>query len=373
MNSMYIHIPFCVQKCFYCDFPSFAGKQNLYADYTNTLVLELIEKAPLFQGEKIKTIFFGGGTPTILPVPFLQTIMDTIFSHYNISPDAEITIEANPGTLSISVLKALYQMGFCRLSIGLQAWQDVLLQKLGRIHNLSMFLKNYHHAREVGFENINIDIMFSLPEQTQAQWEQTLYQVAALQPEHLSAYSLMIEEGTPFFQLFQENKLLLPEEEQDRKMYYATKDILAAHGYHQYEISNFSKKGYECRHNKVYWQTKHYLGFGLGAHSYYQTKRFHNPYDIETYLASEGKRLAEDVESLTITELQSEFMFMGLRMTEGVSAAVFKKRFGVSLQSVYGKQIEMLLKQNLLQQKQDRYFLTAQGIDLSNTVFCYFL
>ena len=196
MNSMYIHIPFCVQKCFYCDFPSFAGKQNLYADYTNTLVLELIEKAPLFQGEKIKTIFFGGGTPTILPVPFLQTIMDTIFSHYNISPDAEITIEANPGTLSISVLKALYQMGFCRLSIGLQAWQDVLLQKLGRIHNLSMFLKNYHHAREVGFENINIDIMFSLPEQTQAQWEQTLYQVAALQPEHLSAYSLMIEEGT---------------------------------------------------------------------------------------------------------------------------------------------------------------------------------
>ncbi len=373
MHSIYIHIPFCIKKCFYCDFLSFAGKQALYANYTDALILELQKKAPLFQGECLKTIFFGGGTPTILPIPLLQNIMNAIFKYYTVSPHAEITIEANPGTLSPPVLKALYQMGFQRLSIGLQAWQDILLQKLGRVHTLSMFLENYYHAREVGFKNINIDIMFSLPEQTQAQWEQTLYEVAALQPEHISAYSLIIEEGTPFFELFQKNKLILPEEEQDRKMYYMTKEILATHGYDPYEISNFSKKDYECRHNKVYWQTKHYLGFGLGAHSYYQNKRFHNPYDIKKYIASKGKILAEDVENLTMTELQSEFMFMGLRMTEGVSATTFKKRFGVSLQSVYGKQIEILLKQNLLQQKQDHYFLTERGIDLSNTVFCYFL
>lgn len=366
---MYIHIPFCIQKCFYCDFPSFAGKQALYADYTNALILELQKKAPLFQGESLKTIFFGGGTPTILPISLLQNIMDTIFKYYTVSPHAEITIEANPGTLSLSVLKALYQMGFQRLSIGLQAWQDILLQKLGRVHTLSMFLKNYYHAREVGFKNINIDIMFSLPEQTQAQWEQTLSEVAALQPEHISAYSLIIEEGTPFFELFQKNKLVLPDEEQDRKMYYTTKEILASYSYIPYEISNFSKKGYECQHNRVYWQTKHYLGFGLGAHSYYKNKRFHNSYDINQYFA--GK--IEDVEHLTTATLQSEFMFMGLRMMEGISAKVFQKRFGVSLQSIYGEQIKILLKQNLLQQEQDRYFLTERGIDLSNTVFCYFL
>lgn len=375
MNSLYIHIPFCIQKCLYCDFTSFANKEYLYADYTDVLIAELIQKATLCHNEIIQTIFFGGGTPTILPISFLQKIMDTIFHYYTVSSNAEITIEANPGTLSNSVLSALHAMGFCRISIGLQAWQNELLQKLGRIHNRTTFLKNYDNARKAGFENINIDIMFSLPEQTYSQWQQTLYSVLYLQPEHISAYSLIIEEGTPFYHLYEQNKLLLPEEQTDRAMYHLTQQLLTQYGYHQYEISNFCKKGYESRHNKVYWQTKHYLGFGLAAHSYYKNKRFHNTYDMKKYIQSKGNTalLTEDIEHLTKTQLQSEFMFMGLRMTKGVSEYTFQKRFGVSMDSVYGKQLSSLTKQKLLQKQQGHYYLTNKGIDLSNTVFCSFI
>ena len=375
MNSLYIHIPFCIQKCLYCDFTSFANKEYLYSDYTNVLIKELIQKAPLCHNEVIQTIFLGGGTPTILPICFLQKIMDTIFQYYTVSNNAEITIEANPGTLSSTVLSALYTMGFRRISIGLQSWQNELLQKLGRIHNRTTFLKNYDNARKAGFKNINIDIMFSLPEQTYSQWQQTLYSILYLQPEHISAYSLIIEEGTPFYHFYEQNKLLLPEEQTDRAMYHLTQELLAQYGYHQYEISNFCKQGYESRHNKVYWQTKQYLGFGLGAHSYYKNKRFHNTYNIQKYIQSKGNAnlLTEDIEHLTTAQLQSEFMFMGLRMTKGISEYTFQKRFGVSIDSVYGKQLSLLTEQKLLQKKKQRYYLTNRGIDLSNTVFCAFI
>ncbi len=375
MNSLYIHIPFCRQKCLYCDFISFANKQELYESYTEALLSEIIKKSDLCQNQSIQTIFFGGGTPTILPTVLLQKIMHTLFHYYTISNDAEITIEANPGTISLNCLHDLRSMGFNRISIGFQAWQNELLQKLGRIHDRRTFLENYDNARKAGFDNINVDIMFSLPEQSYSQWQQTLYSIAYLQPEHISAYSLIIEESTPFFKLFEQNQLLLPVEQVDRAMYYMAQQVLSKYGYHQYEISNFAQKGYESRHNKVYWQTRHYLGFGLGAHSYYHNQRFHNTYDMQKYIQSKGNQamLTEDVEKLTIEQMQSEFMFMGLRMIEGVCVETFQKRFGVSILDAYGEQINKLIKQNLLQYQNKHYFLTNRGIDLSNTVFCEFV
>jgi len=375
MSSLYIHIPFCIQKCLYCDFVSFAGKQYLYSDYTEALLSEIIKKSDICHNDVIQTIFFGGGTPTILPITLLEKILNTIFQYYTVSPHAEITIEANPGTLSFSILHSLRSMGFQRISIGLQSWQNELLHSIGRIHNRTTFLQNFYHARKAGFENINVDIMFCLPNQTYSQWQETLYSIVHLQPEHISAYSLILEQSTPLFTLFEQNKITLPDEILDRAMYHTAQNILSQYGYEQYEISNFSKKGYQSRHNKVYWQTRQYLGFGLGAHSFWQNTRFHNTYDIKKYIQSKGiiHLLTEDVEHLTISQQQSEFMFMGLRMTEGISAIDFQKRFSVSLDSVYGKQIHFLMEQNLIQQKQHRYFLTHRGIDLSNTVFCEFL
>ncbi len=315
MSSLYIHIPFCIQKCLYCDFVSFAGKQYLYSDYTEALLSEIIKKSDICHNDVIQTIFFGGGTPTILPITLLEKILNTIFQYYTVSPHAEITIEANPGTLSFSILNSLRSIGFQRISIGLQSWQNELLQSIGRIHNRTTFLQNFYHARKAGFENINVDIMFCLPNQTYSQWQETLYSIVHLQPEHISAYSLILEQSTPLFTLFEQNKIKLPDEILDRAMYHTAQNILSQYGYEQYEISNFSKKGYQSRHNKV----------------------------------------------------------MGLRMTEGISAIDFQKRFSVSLDSVYGKQIHFLMEQNLIQQKQHRYFLTHRGIDLSNTVFCEFL
>lgn len=372
MGSIYIHIPFCRQKCLYCDFHSFAVSPSVYEDYTNALLSEIKNKQHLYQKETIQTIFFGGGTPSILPTFLLQKIMTALYQYYTVSKNAEITIEANPGTLSLSTLYDFKKIGFNRISIGLQCWQDELLARIGRIHNRNMFLENYYNARKAGFQNINIDMMFSLPDQTFSQWQQSLYSILALQPEHISVYSLIIEPDTPFFELYQQNKISLPEEETDRAMYHFAQKLLCENGYQQYEISNFAKKGYECQHNKVYWQIKHYLGFGLGAHSFLENKRFHNTYNLKKYLSSENTEML-DLESLTVSQLQSEFMFMGLRMMEGISDTEFQKRFGISLCSVYGKQITDLINKNLIEKKQNHYVLSRRGIDLSNTVFCEFL
>ena len=375
MPGLYIHIPFCRQKCLYCDFPSFAGKENLYSDYTQSLIAEIQKKSFLCQNKIIDTIFFGGGTPTVLPTSFLEKMINTIFQYYTVSKTAEITIEANPGTLCKAVLSALHTMGFNRISIGLQSWQDTLLKDIGRIHNRSVFLKNFYSARKAGFANINIDLMFALPNQTFCQWQETLYSIIALQPEHISAYSLIIEEETPFFHLWKQNRLSLPDEALDRAMYHFTKELLEKNHYHQYEISNFSKKGFESRHNQIYWKILPYIGFGLGAHSFWENKRFYNTYQIAKYIQAQGDSsvLIEEIEHLTPTQLQSEFMFMGLRMTEGISSMDFQKRFHIPLACVYQKQLSALIKQNLLQKQNDRYFLTSRGMDLSNTVFCQFL
>ncbi len=373
--SIYIHIPFCKQKCLYCDFLSFSNSQDVWETYIEILKSELIQKATFFREYKIKTIFWGGGTPTILPPKLIQSIMSTLYHYYNISNSCEITIESNPGTLNLPFLKDLKQMGFNRLSMGVQAWQNFLLKKLGRIHTIEEFLNNYHAARSAGFKNINVDLMFALPEQNLTHWVETLENIILLQPEHISAYSLIVEPGTPFHELYNQKKIILPDEALDREMYAITNNTLSSHGYYRYEISNFSKKGKESLHNQTYWKTQEYIGFGLGAHSYINGTRFHNTYDMKKYLASKHdfSLQTEESEILTTTQQYEEFMFMGLRMTEGVSEQEFFHRFGTQIKDIYGNILKELIQQNLIQKNKQSYSLTLRGIDISNYVFEKFL
>lgn len=369
--SLYIHIPFCVRKCLYCDFPSFSGMESIFDDYVRMLCREIDETYSDYRGMEVKSIFIGGGTPSVLPPALLGRISDKIFSRFDVDSKAEITIETNPGTLDAKKLAEMKSMYFNRLSMGLQAWQDRLLKKLGRIHTADEFETNFLQARDAGFKNINVDLMFALPAQSLDDWQETLEKVMKLRPEHISAYSLIIEEGTPFFDMFDRGELKETDEDTDRKMYYLAKEMLFDKGYKQYEISNFAKEGFECYHNKVYWRTEEYQGFGLGAHSYADGVRFHNTYDMKEYLRGEGLRL--DKEFLSLQEKQEEFMFMGLRMNEGVSEAEFLRRFGESMDSVYGDEIKELISEELLVKKDGRLSLTDRGVDISNSVFEKFI
>lgn len=369
--SLYIHIPFCVRKCLYCDFPSFSGMESIFDDYVRMLCREIDETYSDYRGMEVKSIFVGGGTPSVLPPALLGRISDKIFSRFDVDSKAEITIETNPGTLDAKKLAEMKSMYFNRLSMGLQAWQDRLLKKLGRIHTADEFETNFLQARDAGFKNINVDLMFALPAQSLDDWQETLEKVMKLRPEHISAYSLIIEEGTPFFDMFDRGELKETDEETDRKMYYLAKEMLSDKSYKQYEISNFAREGFECYHNKVYWRTEEYQGFGLGAHSYADGVRFHNTYDMKEYLRGEGLRL--DKEFLSLQEKQEEFMFMGLRMNEGVSEAEFLRRFGESMDSVYGDEIKELISEELLVKKDGRLSLTDRGVDISNSVFEKFI
>ena len=368
--SLYIHIPFCVRKCLYCDFPSFSGMDGMFEDYVRRLCREMGEAAPSFQGIGVKSVFFGGGTPSILPPALMGRIMDKIMSAYDVNSDAEISMEANPGTLDAAKLREYKSMYFNRLSMGLQAWQDRLLERLGRIHRVGEFEDNFLQARDSGFKNINVDLMFSLPGQTLDDWQETLEKVIRLDPEHISAYSLIIEEGTPFFDMYEKGQITETDENTDRRMYYLAKEMLSDKGFRQYEISNFAKEGFECRHNITYWRTEEYRGFGLGAHSYVDGTRFHNSADMKEYMAGGGRL---DMEKLTPEEMQEEFMFMGLRMNEGISKEEFLKRFKTDITSVYGQEISELISEGLLTENNGRISLTDRGVDVSNQVFEKFI
>lgn len=373
--SIYIHIPFCKKKCLYCDFPSFSGCENIYEDYVNSLVSELSENAGEYSEYEIATIFLGGGTPTVLPPKQLGRVLDTVLNMYNVRNDAEITIEANPGTVNAQIFKELKSMCINRLSLGVQAWQNSLLTSLGRIHDNETFVRNFNEAREIGFKNISCDLMFSLPNQTLSDWEETLEKIMCLNPEHISAYSLIIEEGTPFKEMYEKGMLKVTDEELDREMYYLAKEMLKGKGYNQYEISNFAKQGFESHHNIVYWNTKEYLGFGLGAHSYIRGERFHNTYSVADYIDAKGNtiKLREDIEILSNEEKMEEFMFMGLRMNEGISISEFKKRFNTEVMDIFKESIEYLVNQKLLHISNDKLALTDKGIDVSNYVFEKFI
>ncbi|MED9967616.1 MAG: radical SAM family heme chaperone HemW [Blautia sp.] len=368
--EIYIHIPFCAKKCEYCDFLSGPAGGKEQRAYVQALLKE-IRAAEEGQGRSVSSIFIGGGTPSLLKEDLLGSILNEIYKKFNLEPEAEISIEVNPGTVSLKKLEAYRRMGINRLSIGLQSTDDRELKTLGRLHNYAQFLETYQAAGTAGFDNINIDLMSALPDQTYEGWVTNLRRTAELSPAHISAYSLIIEEGTPFAL----RELNLPDEETEYRMYEDTAAILKEYGYEQYEISNYAKKGKRCRHNVGYWTRCDYLGFGLGAASLWGNKRFSNTADMEEYLKNsafpERIRLMEPV--LSREDEMAEFMFLGLRMTEGVSEAAFRQEFGVEMREIYGEVLKKYTDIELLEEKDGRIFLTRKGIHVSNSVMSDFL
>lgn len=389
--SLYIHIPFCVQKCGYCDFLSAPADEKARDRYVQALLMEIERyRGTETADRKIKTLYIGGGTPSILSVNQLDCIIQKIKCTFNFCDDIEASMEMNPGTASKEKCRALYQMGINRLSIGLQSTNDMELKTLGRIHSYEDFLNTYTWCREAGFQNINVDLMAALPYQTAESYTTGLRKIIHLAPEHISAYSLILEEGTPFYQKYNSGCYPLPDEEQERLMYRETEQILAQAGYERYEISNYAKKGYACRHNLVYWQGGDYLGLGLGSSSYMDGVRFHNTTDLNTYVNQCA--YVEDREELSVQAKMEEFMFLGLRVMAGVSGTEFEKRFGKTMEDVYGDVLRKHEEEGLLQieRKEDRkeaaaaepvkgktniekVMLTTKGVDVSNYVFADFL
>ena len=368
--ELYVHIPFCVRKCQYCDFLSGPSDEETKDRYIEALLKE-IRAAEHTEDYEIVSVFIGGGTPSALKAEAIASIMRTLQEQFFFCEDAEVTIEANPGTVDLEKLTIYRNVGINRLSLGLQSTDAEELKLLGRIHSYEEFLKSYEWAREAGFSNINIDLMFAIPGQTGEAWRQHLYQVAELNPEHISAYSLIIEEGTPFA----EQNLDLPDEDTEYQMYEDTAEILERYGYRQYEISNYAKQGYMCRHNAGYWQRREYLGFGLGASSLYGGMRFSNTHQMQEYLKESRNpdQIRQDVTVLSRNERIEEFMFLGLRLMTGISRQQFEKTFQVTLDSVYGEVLRKLKSEQLIEEVAGYVRLTEYGIDVSNYVLSEFL
>ena len=355
MTALYIHIPFCKQKCNYCDFVSYAGKEKLIDDYVAALIREF-EQLLSTNYFQLSTIYFGGGTPTLLSLSHFEQLLTT-FNFLLSNP--EVSLEANPATADKTKLKRLRSLGINRLSIGIQSFNDQHLQVLGRIHTAKEALKFYEDARTAGFDNINLDLIFALPNQTLEEWQEDLKTALSLKPEHLSTYNLQIEPATPLHSLLTTHNLQLSSEETDLAMYQHTIKTLTAAGYKHYEISNFAKPGYECQHNLVYWRNKNYLGLGAGAHSHMNGKRWSNPNCIEAYLRN---RPTID-NSIDATD-QRETIFMGLRLMDGLHQDNFKG---------FAKEVEELTKSGLLEQAGLNIKLTRKGLYLANEVFLHFV
>ena len=385
--ELYIHIPFCVQKCLYCDFLSGSASVTVQKKYIDALIQEIRWRGEAVRGEgraqTVSSVYIGGGTPTVVEPEAICRVMRTVRECFQIDDGAEVSMEANPGTLTQEKLFAYGQAGINRLSIGLQSADDEELARLGRIHSWADFLVSYRLAREAGFDNINIDLMSSLPGQTAESYGRTLRLVTELLPEHISAYSLIVEEGTPFYRKYRDHPELLPDEDEDRRMYAMTEEILGHAGYRRYEISNYAKPGRECRHNIGYWIRTPYLGLGLGASSLYGEKRFSNTADMKRYLTAlsaenadrkEGLcKILETEETVGRNEAMEEFMFLGLRLTAGIREEDFLHRFGQSLESVYGGTLARLTQEGFLRKTDGGYRLSHRGLDVSNRILAEFL
>lgn len=372
--GLYVHFPFCARKCSYCDFPSFAGQDDQMAQYLEVLHRE-IDAAPRAQ---VRSIFLGGGTPSYIPGPWMAEVMAHLRSHFAIHEDAEITMEANPGNERLNagdaqVEWAAYRaMGINRISLGVQSFDAGILQALGRIHSPQEAIDAVGAVKAGGFTNLSVDLMYGLPNQTLGHWRETLSRAIALDTPHLSAYSLIVEPHTPYDMLQRQGKLVLPTEDEEQEMAALARELLTAAGFHQYEISNWAKPGFESRHNTVYWLLEPWLGLGSGAHSYFQRRRWANPTTIPAYLKDGPTPMPEAAQPLE--EEVEEVMFMGLRMTaEGVSDARFRRRFGASLLDVFGDEIDRLVADGLLTWTDGHLHLTARGIPLANEVFQTFL
>ncbi|MDF2512006.1 MAG: putative oxygen-independent coproporphyrinogen oxidase [Herbinix sp.] len=392
--GLYIHIPFCVKKCDYCDFLSAPATETMKKRYVDALITEIKGSGSFYSTYEVQTIFFGGGTPSCLEASEIERIMKAIGETIRLSrASMEVSIEVNPGTLTEEKLRVYKRAGINRLSFGLQSANDKELKNLGRIHTYQQFKENFLLARTLGFQNINVDLMSALPEQTVESWENTLRTIIALAPEHISAYSLIVEEGTGFYERYREGSAgyrLLPDEDTDRSIYHLTKEILKDNGYDRYEISNYAKQGFECRHNSSYWIGIDYLGLGLGASSLIQGVRFSKEEDLQKYilLCEQGAvtlerdkpdqlvdslGLVRDRDQLTLVQRMEEFMFLGLRMCKGISKREFNHRFQKSIKETYPEIIDELVEKALLIEDGDLIRLTDLGIDVSNQVLAEFL
>lgn len=403
--ELYVHIPFCARKCDYCDFLSAPADTATKQKYVQALICEIKSRKREFADYEVTTVFVGGGTPSILAGEEISRIFKALRESFAFREDLEITMEVNPGTVTEEKFQFWKKAGVNRLSIGLQSADDRELKLLGRIHTFADFLYTYETARKSGFANINIDLISALPGQSVSAWERTLRKAAELSPEHISAYSLIIEEGTPFYRRYGASKEdgapgdaespgyekagasggesvcdgkrypALPDEETDRLIYKTTGEILREYGYVRYEISNYAKEGYACRHNLGYWERKEYLGLGLGAASLVNETRFKNTEELETYLEIFGEEKREypsavtERERLDKKEQMEEFMFLGLRKMKGISQREFARQFGETLEEVYGEEIKELTAEGLLEQEGEWLRLTEFGIDVSNYVF----
>lgn len=370
--GLYIHIPFCKQKCYYCDFVSYSNKNQYIEKYIVALKSEIRNNKPQ-EDIKIKTIYIGGGTPSYIDSKYIKEILDTIYETYLISKQVEITIEVNPGTVNRAKLEEYKNCKINRISIGMQECNNDKLKQIGRIHTYEEFESAYKLARQVGFKNINIDIIIGLPNQTIEDVKKTIKNVIDLNPEHISVYSLIIEENTKLYDMVKNHTVELPEEEIERKMYWYVKNNIEKQGYNHYEISNFAKPKYESKHNTSCWNQEEYIGFGLAAHSYYNKTRYSNISNINEYI----KNIEIDKSKLnkTIHEKQNdidemkEYMLLGLRKIQGVDITKFKNKFQNNPIYIYRIQLDKLVKQNLLEITENNIRLTNKGIDLANLVW----
>lgn len=378
--ELYLHIPFCVKKCNYCDFFSASGTPKEQADYVSAMIQEIQSYQELSGEYEVQTIFLGGGTPSLLTPEQIEQIFNAIYHTFSVNENAEITMEMNPGTVDIEKLRAMKAAGVNRLSIGLQSAQNEELKMLGRIHTYEEFLETWRLTEQAGFKNRNIDLMSALPGQTMESYEDTLSKVLALEPEHISAYSLILEEGTVFYDWYEKGKLdrgawKLPSEEEEYAMGELTIQRLAEAGMHRYEISNYAKPGKECRHNLGYWDRVEYLGIGAGSSSLIKGERFDHIRDRKAYIEKirNGESILIDREILSVESQMEEFMYLGLRKIEGVSRTDFQNYFGKNVDDVYGEILDKLEEEQLLEFSGDRIRLTHRGMDVSNCVLAEFL
>lgn len=371
--ELYAHIPFCVRKCGYCDFLSGTAEESTREAYLLALAREIRRAGQDAEECRAVSVFFGGGTPTVLTGGQLSRLLSEIKKSFRLAGDCEITLEANPGTLDPEKLRLCREAGFNRISIGCQSADNRELRRLGRIHTWEEFLEGFRQAREAGFSNINVDLMSGIPGQTLVSWETSLRKTAELGPEHISAYSLILEEGTPFYK--NREKLDLPDEDTERRMYERTGEILEEYGCRQYEISNYAREGYRCRHNLGYWTGREYLGLGLGASSLWRDTRFRNTDSMEEYLKDSGNlpKIRREEEKLSASDRQSEYMILGLRLTEGISLAGFRETFGTDVRKVWPGVLEKYEGYGLLEEAAGRLKFTGEGISLSNVVLAEFL